>query len=207
MTRGWTALGSGAGVEARDTARRARGALLLETVLAVSLFAMAGMAILSLVGGSIEGIGRSRDAAMAADLARSAMARLEAGLETTQSLNGPVGRWEEDESVWEGDDAAGPMEGFADIGAAPTLWEIEVDTEPSQFDGLTLATVRAFKRAVENSEEVAAEFTLRQLVRLGAESEDVAGEADAISEAADRGTERRERFGGSRPPRGPEERP
>jgi hypothetical protein len=176
-------------------------------VLAVSLFVMAGMAILSLVGGSVEGLGRSRDAAVAADLARSAMARLEAGLGTGQTLSGPVGRWEEDESVWEGDDAAGPMSGFADIAAAPTLWEIEIDTEPSRFDGLTLATVRAFKRAGENSEQIAAEFALRQLVRLGAEGDDVAGEADEISEAAGRGAERGARFGPSRTRRGPEERP
>jgi len=166
---------------------------------------MAGLAVLSLVNGSVSGLGRSRDTATAADLARSAMARLEAGLGTSQSLSGPVGRWEEDESAWEGDDAAGPMEGFADMAPAPTLWEIEVDTEPSTFDGLTLATVRAFRRVSETSEDLAAEFTLRQLVRLSAGGEDVAGETDAIGEAARRGAERGERFGPSR--RGPERRP
>lgn len=171
-----------------------RGALLLESVLALSIFAMAGLVIAGLVGDAADSLSRSRDALRAADLARSAMARLEAGISPMRDLSGPVPRWEEDETAREGD----PSEfdgGFADAPPAPSQWEVEIATEPSEFEGLTRVTVRAFKR--DASGAVAAAHTLHQLVRLGSAAEDRAGAEDALSGAARRGAERSERRGGA----------
>lgn len=179
--------------------RGALGALLLETILAVSVFAMAGLAILGLVSGSVDSLTRSREAVKAADLARSTMAKLEAGIGNLRTLSGPVPRWEDDESAREGDDQGEFSAGFADAPARPSLWEVEIETEPSEFAGLTKVMVRAFRRVSAESDEVVAEYTLHQLVRLSARDEDRAGEEDAISEAARRGAERARRFGPSSP--------
>ena len=59
-----------------------RGALLLEVVLALALFVTAGIAILSMVGQSVGSLKSAREKLHAADLARSAMAKIEAGRST-----------------------------------------------------------------------------------------------------------------------------
>src|SRR5437762_4748194 len=51
----------------------------------------------SLVDRAVEGMQRSRLSEKAADLARSAMAKMEAGIETAGTLNGPVRAWMADE--------------------------------------------------------------------------------------------------------------
>lgn len=189
----------GGGRGRRSPAPR-RGALLLESILAVSVFAMAGIAIMGLVGGSTDSLTRSREALRAADLARSVMARLEAGIGTMRDLSGPVPLWEDDESAREGD----PSEfagGFADTPGRPSLWEVEIQTEPSAFAGLTKVSVRVFKRAGSESGDLVADYTLHQLVRMSSEAEDRAGREDEISEAARRGADRARRIspGGERP--------
>jgi type II secretory pathway pseudopilin PulG len=162
--------------------RAQRGALLLEVVAAVAIFVMAGAAILSLVGGSVDSLAAARDAVKAVDLARSAMARLEAGLDTPQSLPGPVSRWEDDADAVLGDDRLAEQvgTGFSDALPRPSPWEIEVETEPAQFTGLTLVTVRALKRPAPDSEQIEASYTLRQLVRLSGKGEDRAGDLEEV---------------------------
>jgi hypothetical protein len=155
--------------------------LLLEVVTAVAVFVGAGMAILSLVSGSVSSLAAARDAVKAVDLARSGMARLEAGLATPQTLPGPVPRWEDDADAWLGDDAAAESGGFADAAPRPSGWELDVETEPSRFAGLTLVTVTASKRA---GEVIEATYTLRQLVRLGRGGEDGAGDLEEFVEDA-----------------------
>ncbi|MCC6659279.1 MAG: hypothetical protein IT437_00165 [Phycisphaerales bacterium] len=155
------------------------GMLLLEVVAAIAVFVMGGMAILSLVGGSADSLSASRDAVKAVDLARSGMARLEAGLATPQNLPGPVPLWDDDADAWLGDDSAPETGGFADAAPRPSGWELEVATEPSRFAGLTLVTVTAVKRS---GETVAASYTLRQLVRLGRGGEEGAGELEDFVE-------------------------
>ncbi len=156
---------------------------------------MAGLAILGLVNGSVSSLSRSRDAIKAADLARSTMAKLEAGTATLRELSGPVPLWEDDESTREGDDAAFSG-GFSDAPPRPSLWEVRIETEPSEFAGLTRVTVHAFRRggAGFESSEIAAEYTLRQMVRLSQRAEGRAGEEDELSEAARRGADRARRF-------------
>ena len=155
------------------TARRTRrGGLLLEVIFALAIFVVAGGAILNLVGQTMSGLERSRLQARAADLARSAMAKIEAGIETAQTLHGPVER---------------QAEGSGTAPAPPSGWELEIDTEPSQFRGLTRVSVVALKRGTGKEVQVEAEYKLVQLVRLSGKGEDRAGEEDALAEKAREG--------------------
>lgn len=168
-----------------------RGALLLEVILALAIFVMSGIAILTMVERTTAGVVRSRDAARAADLARSTMARLEAGLGSARTLDGPVRSWAE----------AGQREdefavGVGDIVRANEApWEVQIETAPSEFEGLTRVTVHAFRRAARNTDRFAASYTLRQLVRLGGGPEDEVGREDSLLEEARRGLRDVERGG------------
>ncbi len=143
-----------------------------------------GLAVLSAVSQATGSLGSAREKQVAVDLARSAMAKLEAGIETTSTLSGPVKAWSEDinlaEVSDEGDD---------------TGWELVVEAEPASFDGLTYVSVTA-RRAVALGAEaaVASSFTLRQLVRLAERDEDGIGEKDDVTIEAEKARER----GGSR---------
>jgi hypothetical protein len=159
-----------------------RGALLMETILALAIFVMAGTAVLSLMRGAAGGLIQAREMEKAADLARSAMAKMEAGLATPQTLNGPVRPWLVEDAE-KGERHEGVDEG------ASSGWELEIDTEKSQFTGLTSVTVKAVKRGEGGSGGATPEvsYTLRQLVRLGGKGEDKAGDADPLVEIARKG--------------------
>lgn len=163
----------------RALACHRRGGMLLEVIVSLAIFVIAGGAILNLVTQTMTGLERSRAQARAADLARSAMAKIEAGIETAQTLNGPVER---------------SAEGAAAVSGEG--WELEIDAEPSQFRGLTRVSVSAVKRVGEAA-RVEAEYSLVQLVRLGGKGEDRAGEEDSIAEKARQGLERRPVTGSS----------
>lgn len=112
------------------------------------------MAVLALVDHAVDSVATTRDAEEAADIARCAMARIEAGLATPDTLNGPV-KWGDETDASE-----------LSPGAA---WALEVATEPSQFEGLTKVSVRAYKQGAGDTE--LASFTLHQLVRLTEQSD------------------------------------
>jgi len=137
------------------------GAILLEAMLAVAIFAMAGTAIMVLAERSLTGLERARIAEQASEVAKTAMGRLEAGLDTPRTLNGPV--------------KAG-----GELVTPPGKWELKIESEPSQFTGLTRVTVVA-RRVEEKSDNTVASCTLRQLVRLGARAKDVPGDADVMA--------------------------
>ncbi len=130
-------------------ARRAagRGAVLLEVLLSLALLVAAGLTIIGLASQAAGSVERSRDRALALDLARSAMAEIEAGISRPETMGGPV-------------------ESRVGVGE----WGIEVETEPSQFTGLTLVKVRAIRYAAAGSEAEESSVTLQQLVRLGEET-------------------------------------
>jgi len=169
--------------------RRHRGALLMEVMLALALFAAGGLAILALVRESMSSLVRARQTMEASNIARSAMARIEAGIDDPAMLVGPV-------EVWDGRAEAMTASDFNmsdDLPADETgmgvdpVWEIEVESLPSDFEGLSEVSVRAFRLASPGSERIVASYTLTQLVRLGALSEDVAGEEGELLEEALRG--------------------
>jgi len=100
------------------------------------------------------------------------MAKIEAGVESAEVLNGPVPAWrEETDSNVDGNDSR------------MTDWELKVQTEPSSYAGLTLVTITAGKTGNAGGSA----YTLKQLVRLSARAEDEAGGLDAVSAEAAKG--------------------
>lgn len=143
-----------------------RGVILLEILLALALFVMVSLMLLSVINQTLDGLGRSRDRLIAADRAESALAMIESGLARPETLNGPVTPWqpEADDSMTgiDPDDVPPPAD------AAPA-WALEIKTEPSEFDGLTLVSVRAYRVDETGSEyDGSPSATLRRLVRLSA---------------------------------------
>ncbi len=170
-----------------------RAWVLLEVMLAISIFTMAALVVLSVMGQAARNVEITRLELESLDLARSAMARLEAGLKSADELRGPVPRWNQHETD------PGVAAAFEDDLPEPSGWELEIETEPSSFAGLTLVSVTAQRRD-EATGLSSFGTTLRQLVRLSARSEDTIGQEDAITEEARRGARR----GGARgvPPPG-----
>jgi Tfp pilus assembly protein PilV len=209
--------GAGAGAGTRKCRRRAgcaastllgvrRGAILLETIVAISLFVMAAITIYAALARSAEAVERSRSSEHAADLARSAMAMIEAGLATPESLNGPLTPAKAAMGLAADEDALdGGVADTSTAAAGDAAWELEISSEPSGYDGLTLIGVRAMKRTAGSGggfgggsdgsdlgPGVIASFTIHQYVRLVEQAEEKAGEVDAITERA---RERRPRGG------------
>ena len=131
--------------------------MLLECLLALALFVACGLSVMAMMDRAMASVASTRDAEIATDIARTAMAKIEAGLATPETMNGPVPEWR--------DESDASFDESLPTGAA---WNLEVETEPSQFDGLTRVAVRAYKQ-MPGSEQEEASFTLTQLVRLTAE--------------------------------------
>lgn len=162
---------------------RRRASILLEVLAAVALVVGMGLAILAAVDRATTALERSKAHEQAADLARSAMAALEAGIARPETLDGPV-------RGWPGVSAApGPFLGVAlDAGAvqgdfADSLppaggWELEIKTDSSIFPGLTHVAITA------REPRAGAAYTLHQLVRLAEPPADRIGADDeAVSNA------------------------
>lgn len=119
--------------------RPRRGAILLETLIAIALFAGAALFVIAALRESSAATERAALRTRAADLARSAISDLEAGLATETEI---VRR---------------------ELGEEDAL-RIEVRTTPSSFEGLTLVEVAV--RAVADDGVDTVVVTMRQLVRL-----------------------------------------
>lgn len=151
-----------------------RAWVLLEIMVALSIFTMSAMVVLSAMGQASRNLELARLEQTGLDLARSAIARLEAGLSTTADLSGPV-------PVWSASDTApAGLVAFEDDLPELTGWELEIETEPSAFPGLTLVSVTAVRRDPERGVEGFA-TTLRQLVRMTAREQDTIGDPDALA--------------------------
>ena len=173
-------------------ARSARSAwVLLEVVLALSIFTMAAMGVLSVMGQASRDVQTAALELQSLDLARSALAQMEAGLKQPDELMGPVPVWSES------DTDPDALAAFEDDLPEPSGWELEIQTEPSEFVGLTLVTVTA-RRVDPATGEFSFATTLHQLIRLSAQGEDSVGERDDLSREAERGA--RSRSGGGSTP-------
>ncbi len=178
-----------------------RGGILLEVMLALALLVVGSMTILGAMSQSIHSIEATRLKQQAADLARSAMARIEAGIATPETLQGPVPAWDsnpdsgEDELI--GDTFSDEFGLAAELGwGEESGWELEIDTSPSPFAGLAVVRVRALRHASADSDRIIGQYTLEQLVRLGTLETDEAGEEDELMEEARRGIARERRGAG-----------
>jgi len=164
-------------MSARRPTRRLRGALLIELLASLAIFIVGALAILSAMRQSTDSMLLARDRQHAANLARSAMAAIEAGILEPDALSGPVPAWDEGWLLrgtpggWEEDGGA-----FLDAPPEGVGWTLEVDAEPSEFAGLEIVTVRAF-RGEDPELARGATFALRQLVRLTDRVESLAGGA------------------------------
>lgn len=179
-----------------------RGAILLETMLALAVFIMAGLAIGGSMRQGMASMSAARDEARALDLARSALARIEAGLETPLSLNGPVKPWIESPDAWEGDEHEDELSEAAISAPAEedSGWALDIETSPSEFEGLTTVRVRAVRVDADNPDVELASVTLVQLVELRESGSDAAGEESDMARTAREGARSEERrgFGRSR---------
>lgn len=183
-----------------------RGAMLFEVMVALAILLMASMTLGGIVMQSVTAMDRARKTMQACDLARSTMAQIEAGVVDPMSVSGPATRWDvsmylpSGESAGEGTTDGGlgsPAPSDRAVAGRPALggpeWMVDVDTEPTEFDGLYMVTVTA-SLVSQQADGTEASYTLRQVVRLGSKPEDVAGEEDELMDAARRGL----RGGGSR---------
>ena len=113
---------------------RRRGAILLETLIALALFLGAAGFALGAMRTALGRMERSMLEGAAVDLAQSKLAELEAGISDLADLR----------------DSGSALDrvGSVDIeDLAPTAvpygerWELDVETEPTEFDGLSLVTI------------------------------------------------------------------
>lgn len=139
-------------IMACGTLRRRRdspGAILLECLLALALLLAAGVTVLACLDRAADAVGRRTRETVASQVAASAMALIDSGAMTPETVQGPASR-------------------LRDGVAVAASWNIAVDTEPSAFGSLTLVTVRVFDAGTSAASERAPLAVARQLVDLGA---------------------------------------
>lgn len=118
-----------------------RGSVLLEVLLATAVFSFAGIVVLGVVDGTVADGARAARRSLAMDVARSQLARMEAGISDDS---------QDDRAVF----------GL----------RVESHMEPSDFPGLALAVVEVYdEQADERSDEASNDpprlAVLRQLLR------------------------------------------
>lgn len=120
-----------------------RAVLLLEILLSLAVLTAGLLAVGAAVGRTTDSIVRADDRTRAADAAWSAVALIEAGIATPETLNGTAGT--DEQTTWR------PM------------WDVQIETQRSEHAGLTVVIAHA-RRAGSDAERPV--YTARQLVRL-----------------------------------------
>lgn len=140
--------------QGRPRRPRRAGFVLLDLVLALAMFVVGGLAVLSQLDFGARRIIDAEHRMGAAGVARTALALLESGAMSDRELSGPASEWASPIS-----EAAGPD--------PRAEWVCEVALEPSEWAGLTLATVRV-RRVPAGAEGAGTPVlaTLRQLVPM-----------------------------------------
>lgn len=136
-----------------------RGFVLLDLVLALAMFVVGGLAVLSQLDFGARRIIDAEQRMGAVGVARTALGLLETGAMSDRELSGPAGSW-----------ATPPSEAGGPGSIEPGEWMCEVEIEPSAWPELTLATVRV-RRLPPGAEGGMGEpgpvlATLRQLVPM-----------------------------------------
>ncbi|MEI7658072.1 MAG: hypothetical protein WCK33_08410 [Phycisphaerae bacterium] len=129
--------------------RREVGAILLECLLALALLVAAGVTVLACLDRASDSVARRTQEVVASQVAATALALIESGAMTPETVQGPASRLRDGVSV------------AAD-------WNIAIDTEPSEFGSLTLVTVRIFAAGRSADADRPPLAVARQLVDLGA---------------------------------------
>ena len=103
-----------------------RGAILLECMLSLALLVMAAVTVLACLESAASAAGRRGDEARAAQIATSAMAMIDAGIMTPETVQGPVDKWRTGVVAERG-------------------WRVTVETQPSEFGTLVHVTLRVHR--------------------------------------------------------------
>jgi hypothetical protein len=144
---------------------RPRGGILFEVMVSIALFAGAGAFALGATRAVFSRLDRLQRDQTALDLARSKLASLEAGLTNLAELR---------------EGGIGGLGSIEDLGLdemslsidSPTMWIIEIETERTEFRGLTLVEITVREEHTGPGAEddaTLAGATIRQLVRLRGE--------------------------------------
>lgn len=133
-----------------------RGAILLECVLAIAILVAAAVSIMGFSDQAINAAQRAHHERVATDLARSAMAMLEAGVVSAEDLTGDLEQLDD---------------GTPDPLPAPSgSWRLEVRTQPAGIGELTRVTV-IVTRLVPGTDTEQSSFQFHQIVRISARRE------------------------------------
>lgn len=147
----------------RNSSGRARpGALLLEVILALTIFILVGLAATDLASHALSSMRRTADLRRAVDIARTTISRIELGELAPESASGPV-RAAAEANPADGDASDAPSQG-GDLAG----WSIHVGAQPGPVSELTLVTVEVLRSPAGDTGrgEASSIYTLRQLVRL-----------------------------------------
>lgn len=152
-----------------------RGGVLFEVLAAVAILVGSGSVILAAADRGERELRQSRDHARAADLARSVISAIEAGIITPQNAPAAV-RSEGSGAAWLTVDADS---GLPETAAGEGRWRVEVDSEPTAWAGLSKVSVHVFdgRSSTRGAETPTPAYSLSQVVRLTPAGTDSAGEA------------------------------
>ena len=117
---------------------RRRGLLLLELVFALAIFVTVGTLIMSSIRQALLSTQNAQDLLRAEDFAASALALIEAGVETPENLVGPLPEWDPEFGYFDGALSGAIAMGFTGV---TETWVIEVETGPSGVLGFTSIVV------------------------------------------------------------------
>ncbi len=164
----------------RRKRRSRRGGVLFEVLLSIALFVGGGSFALSAMRTVFDVIDRSRREQFAVDLARSKMAELEAGLVNLRDLR---------DHEWIGD--VGSLEADTDFDESSTgpVWNIDIDTTRTEFDGLNLVEITVREVNVDRFADDAGmvSYTLRQLMPLREEDVEAYQQDELIQDLPEEG--------------------
>lgn len=133
-----------------------RGALLLELLIALAILVGAGLAVLGMLAQGVRSAREANESLKAIDYALSALAKIEAGIETPESLDGEIPAWVDEQAT---------------LGAAfdesipePSGWRLEIETSRAGHADLTVVSVRAVRE--RSPGKIGARFTASEFVRF-----------------------------------------
>jgi type II secretory pathway pseudopilin PulG len=137
-----------------------RGGILLEILLAVAIFAGAGVFALASVKSVFAALDRARREQALVDLARTRMAELEAGFINLSDVRGETPLAAGDRLT-----PGGANEQINDHARGESSpWSIDVRTSRTEFSGLSLVELTVTERSLAMPDRLS--FTLRQLMPL-----------------------------------------
>ena len=133
-----------------------RGALLLELLISLVILVGAGLAVLAMLAQGVRSAREAGEQLRAIDYALSALAKIEAGIETPESLDGEIPVWVDEEAT--------TGAAFDESIPEPSGWRLEIDSSRAGHADLTVVTVRAVRERATG--EISARFTASEFVRF-----------------------------------------